>query len=379
MTSRNRPQQGNNNTVMVLAGVAGIAVLLMLGMVIVFKGDTLPGQSLAATLGYGNTTQGNSIIMNENGDVVSFTRGSGNVDIDALAQSLAAAHAQLPDLGGATDQFVFEDVAQILTNKTLTSPVIDTPTISSGTISGSTLTSPIINNPTINTATISGTTTFSDQNITNVGDIALDSITADGASIIINDDVDMSSNDLTNIGDASTDITSTLARFGVPNEIELNAGGVVTTYTQAGIDDGKVSVLIEEWSLSDASWQSIFEIVIGNNSCAGIIDFSYIITNVSAGETNGGTLQMVFARRTSNNTKNTIYNHNQTTVIHVGSSMVPTFATTLTGGATSDPQDLNFWVTVNNGNNTNMNMMFKAEMTSVDADGNSCDMVMQPY
>lgn len=361
MTSpRNRNTRQNNQLTMFgIFGVAVVLLLLAFAMVMRSASPGGGGESLGTTLAIGNESGGTSIIMNELGDVISFTRGSGDVDIDALAQSLAAAHAQLPDLAGTTDQFVFEDVDQTLTNKTLTSPVIDTPNIT--------------------TATITGTTTFSDQNITNVGDISLDSITADGAGITINDDVDMAGNDLNNIGDASTDITSTLARFGVPTEIELNGGGVSNTTTIAGIDDGKVSVLVEEWNLSDASWQSIFEIVIGNNSCAGIVDFSYIITNTSAGETNGGTLQMVFARRSSNSTINAIYNHNQQTVIHVGSSMVPTFATTLTGGATADPQDLNFWVTVNNGNNTDMNIMFKAEMTSVDADGNSCDMVMQPY
>lgn len=357
-------QSPNNQKNLMLAGVfiVGIVIILFAFSLVLSPGTAGGGgggESLATTLGIGNTTGGNSIIMNELGDVISFTR-TNDIDIDALAQSLAAAHAQLPDLAGTTDQFVFEDVDQTLTNKILTSPVIDTPNIT--------------------TATITGTTTFSDQNITNVGDIILDSLTADdGATITVNDNVDMTNSDLNNIGDASTDITSTLARFGVPNEIELNGGGVSNTTTIAGIDDGKVSILAESWDLSDASWQSIFEIVIGNNSCGGIIDFTWFITNTSAGENNGGTLQMVFARRTNNSTLLSIFNQVQTTVIHVGSSMVPTFATTLTGGATSDPQDLNFWVTVNNGNNTNMNIMFKAELTSIDSDGNSCDIVMQTY
>lgn len=360
MTLRNRSQQGNNNSLVIFGGIAGVVLLLIVGLAIAFKGEGGSGivEPLSTTLTAGNTSGGNSIIMNENGDVISFIR-TNDIDIDALVQSLAVAHAQLPDLLGTTDQFVFEDLSQTLINKVLTSPIINTPNIV--------------------TATISGTTTFSDQNITNVGDIILDSITADGSTIIINNDIDMSNSDLNNIGDASTDITSTLARFGVPIEIELNVGGVYQTTTQGGIDDGKVSVLAEEWSLTDATFQSLFQIVIGNSSCGGTIDFTWYVVNVNAGESNGGTLQMVFARRSNNSTKNNIFNQVSSTVIHVGSFMTPTFATTLSGGATSDPQDLNFWVYVDNGNNTNMNIMFKAELTSTDADGSACDIVMESF
>lgn len=77
-----------------------------------------------------------------NSDINLQPAGTGNVKIDSdlvfdrandltisPAAQTAVAVATIPDLGDAADTFIFADVAQTLTNKTLTSPVLTTPQI----------------------------------------------------------------------------------------------------------------------------------------------------------------------------------------------------------------------------------------------------------
>jgi len=78
---------------------------------------------LATVLSIGNVTNGNDIVMSGSGDTLNFTRTLTLV-VDALTQTTGTGTAQIIDLGGATDQFVFEDTSQVLTSKSLTSPVI---------------------------------------------------------------------------------------------------------------------------------------------------------------------------------------------------------------------------------------------------------------
>jgi hypothetical protein len=88
--------------------------------------------TLAAVLASGNVTGGTDIDVNGT-DIIDMTTAANvlrfsrtlAVDVDALTQTTGAGVAQIPDLGGTTDQFVMEDVAQTLTNKTFTLPEIN--------------------------------------------------------------------------------------------------------------------------------------------------------------------------------------------------------------------------------------------------------------
>ncbi len=82
---------------------------------------TIPGggaQDLAGVLSTGNTSGGTNIVLSGAGDTLNYLRTLSLV-IDALTQTVGTGTAQIPNLGGATDQFVFEDVTQTLFNKTL--------------------------------------------------------------------------------------------------------------------------------------------------------------------------------------------------------------------------------------------------------------------
>ena len=70
---------------------------------------------LATVLTAGNTTGGTDIDITS-GDVITFLRGT-DVNLDVVTQTTGVGTAQIPDLGGATDQFVMEDVTQTVTNK----------------------------------------------------------------------------------------------------------------------------------------------------------------------------------------------------------------------------------------------------------------------
>jgi len=93
-----------------------------------------------------NAATGNGPIISSTGETNSDINlqpaGTGNVKIDSdfvfdrvndltitPAAQTAAATATIPDLGDAADTFIFADVAQTMTNKTLTSAVLTTPQI----------------------------------------------------------------------------------------------------------------------------------------------------------------------------------------------------------------------------------------------------------
>lgn len=91
------------------------------------------GESLAATLGFGAVTGGTDITFDGAGDIVIFSRTQ-NLELDALAQTVGAGTAQVPDLAGTTDQFVLEDITQVITNKTINT-ASNTITVGEGDIS----------------------------------------------------------------------------------------------------------------------------------------------------------------------------------------------------------------------------------------------------
>ncbi|KKL21587.1 hypothetical protein LCGC14_2443980, partial [marine sediment metagenome] len=92
------------------------------------------GEDLSTTLGIGNTTGGFDISMSGAGDTLNFSRTLTLV-VDALTQTVGTGIAQIPNLAGATDQLLLEDLAQIITNKTISgaSNTITNIDISTGT------------------------------------------------------------------------------------------------------------------------------------------------------------------------------------------------------------------------------------------------------
>lgn len=80
---------------------------------------TATPQGLTSVLNNDHTTSGNDITFSVVGDELRFSRGQ-TTSIDVNAQTVGSGEAQVPDLAGTTDQFVLEDLAQTLTNKTIT-------------------------------------------------------------------------------------------------------------------------------------------------------------------------------------------------------------------------------------------------------------------
>ena len=80
--------------------------------------------------------------------------------------------------------------------------------------------------------TFNANVSFGDNNITNVGDIALDTITADGSSIVINDDTSFGDNNITNVGSIALDsIVADGTSITLSSDTALSAGKDLETST----------------------------------------------------------------------------------------------------------------------------------------------------
>ena len=87
-----------------------------------------------------------------------------------------------------------------------------------------------------NGGTFNGNVSFGDNNITNVGDIALDTITADGSSITINDDTSFGDNNITNVGSLALDsISADGSSITISTDTALAAGVDIETSTTGKI------------------------------------------------------------------------------------------------------------------------------------------------
>ena len=84
--------------------------------------------------------------------------------------------------------------------------------------------------------TFNANVSFGDNNITNVGDIALDTITADGSSIVINDDTSFGDNNITNVGSIALDsIVADGTSITISSDTALSAGKDLETSTTGKI------------------------------------------------------------------------------------------------------------------------------------------------
>jgi len=84
--------------------------------------------------------------------------------------------------------------------------------------------------------TFNANVSFGDNNITNVGDIALDTITADGSSIVINDDTSFGDNNITNVGSIALDsIVADGTSITLSSDTALSAGKDLETSTTGKI------------------------------------------------------------------------------------------------------------------------------------------------
>ena len=145
---------------------------------------------------------------------------------------------------------------------------------------------------TIASPTFTGTATFSDGNITNVGNIALDSLTADGSTITITGnttfadgsfDFDIASHDTSNgLKLGGTLVTATAAELNIMD-------GVTATASELNILDG-VTATATELNLIDGVTSTTAELNLVDGSAAGTIVNSKAVIYSSGGQVNATSL-----------------------------------------------------------------------------------------
>ena len=150
-------------------------------------------------------------------------------------------------------------------------------------------------------ATFTGTTSFSDGNITNVGNIALDSLTADGSTITITGnttfadgayDFDIASHDTSNgLKLGGTLVTATAAELNIMD-------GVTATASELNILDG-VTATATELNLIDGVTSTTAELNLVDGSSAGTIVNSKAVIYSSAGQVNATSLAIAGTAITS--------------------------------------------------------------------------------
>ena len=150
-------------------------------------------------------------------------------------------------------------------------------------------------------ATFTGTTSFSDGNITNVGNIALDSLTADGSTITITGnttfadgayDFDIASHDTSNgLKLGGTLVTATAAELNIMD-------GVTATASELNILDG-VTATATELNLIDGVTSTTAELNLVDGSAAGTIVNSKAVIYSSAGQVNATSLAIAGTAITS--------------------------------------------------------------------------------
>jgi len=150
-------------------------------------------------------------------------------------------------------------------------------------------------------ATFTGTTSFSDGNITNVGNIALDSLTADGSAITITGnttfadgsfDFNIASHDTSNgLKLGGTLVTATAAELNIMD-------GVTSTAAELNILDG-VTATATELNLIDGVTSTTAELNLVDGSTAGTIVNSKAVIYSSGGQVNGTTLAIAGTAITS--------------------------------------------------------------------------------
>jgi len=141
-------------------------------------------------------------------------------------------------------------------------------------------------------ATFTGTTSFSDGNITNVGNIALDSLTADGSTITITGnttfadgayDFDIASHDTSNgLKLGGTLVTATAAELNILD-------GVTSTAAELNILDGVTSTAAE-LNILDGVTSTATELNLVDGSTAGTIVNSKAVVYSAAGQVNATSL-----------------------------------------------------------------------------------------
>lgn len=202
--------------------------------------------------------------------------------IFAVNELVADRTVTLPLLTG-NDTFVFEAFAATLTNKTIDGTGTNTITIAESDISDlgtaaalvadnlsvfaattSAQLRGVINDetgtgvlvfataPTIDALVVTTSLSLSDTNITNVGDIALDSISADGTEITMSDNV----------------FTANNTGMVIGNSAQITAG-VVAELQVLGTDVADSSVLIGTWSATDAISGSLTFLKSANGTIGG--------------------------------------------------------------------------------------------------------------
>ena len=162
-------------------------------------------------------------------------------DVEIDHSATADATLTIPDTAGAADTFVLSAQAQTLTNKTLTAPDINGGTVDSVVIGGAV---PAAGTVTTLNATGGGslTGTWTDHGTISTVDLnggTIDGTTIGGVSaapgtfttITAGGTVDLANNNLTNVGLAGTDITSTGADFDV--DITTTAGTQISVGGEA--------------------------------------------------------------------------------------------------------------------------------------------------
>ena len=145
---------------------------------------------------------------------------------------------------------------------------------------------------TIASPTFTGTASFSDGNITNVGNIALDSLTADGSTITITGnttfadgayDFDIASHDTSNgLKLGGTLVTSTAAELNILD-------GVTSTTAELNILDG-VTATATELNLIDGVTSTTAELNLVDGSSAGTIVNNKAVVYSAAGQVNATSL-----------------------------------------------------------------------------------------
>ena len=145
---------------------------------------------------------------------------------------------------------------------------------------------------TIASPTFTGTASFSDGNITNVGNIALDSLTADGSTITITGnttfadgayDFDIASHDTSNgLKLGGTLVTATAAELNIMD-------GVTATASELNILDG-VTATATELNLIDGVTSTTAELNLVDGSAAGTIVNSKAVIYSSGGQVNATSL-----------------------------------------------------------------------------------------
>ena len=145
---------------------------------------------------------------------------------------------------------------------------------------------------TIASPTFTGTASFSDGNITNVGNIALDSLTADGSTITITGnttfadgayDFDIASHDTSNgLKLGGTLVTSTAAELNILD-------GVTSTAAELNILDG-VTATATELNLIDGVTSTTAELNLVDGSSAGTIVNNKAVVYSAAGQVNATSL-----------------------------------------------------------------------------------------